>query len=298
MRAAAWLQHALAPRLDAGAAAWLNAAVATLAAGGTERDLYRLVSLVSRKLGKAPLLPSDAEHLSAVAARPGWNPSGWTVDQAARVLLLLASGGNSDCSDRSDLSDERVRFSARLNALCATADVDELVAFYRGLPLYPDAARHRARAAEGIRSNMRVVFEAVAHANPYPAEQLADDAWNQMVLKALFVGSALHPIHGLDARANPARARMLGDYAHERWAAQRSVNPELWRCIGACAAGPLWADLAQVLDTGSTPERAAVALALRHNAAPEAAALRARHATLCDALTAQATNWATVVNFH
>ncbi len=46
---------------------------------------------------------------------------------------------------------------------------------------------------------MRVVFEAVAHRNPYPAEQLPEAAWNQMVLKALFVGSRLAPIVGLDA---------------------------------------------------------------------------------------------------
>lgn len=289
MTAAAWLQHTLAQRLDATAAAWLHGAVACLnsgGAGGSDRDLYRVVSLVSRQLGKAPLLLTTAEQASADAARPGWNPAPWTVDQAARVLLLLAAGTDGE------------RFSTRLDALCATADVGELVAFYRGLPLYPDAPRHRARAAEGIRSNMRVVFEAVAHANPYPAEQLDDEAWNQMVLKALFVGSGLHPIVGLDPRANPALARMLCDYAHERWAAHRSINPELWRCVGACAAGPLWADLARVLNTGSAPERAAVVLAIRQNPAPEAAALLAPHAALRDAVAAQGTSWATVMDFH
>ena len=66
---------------------------------------------------------------------------------------------------------------------------------------------------------MRAVFEAVAHRSPYPREQFAENRWNHMVLKALFVGSALHPIQGLEERANPALARMLCDYAHERWAA-------------------------------------------------------------------------------
>jgi hypothetical protein len=289
MTPTAWLQHTLVQRLDASAAAWLHGAMACLGSdgsGGSDRDLYRVVSLASRKLGKAPLQLTAPEQADAAAARPGWNPAPWTMDQAARVLLLLLAAGN-----------DGERFSTRLDALCATADVDELVAFYRGLPLYPDAPRHRARAAEGIRSNMRVVFEAVAHANPYPAEQLADEAWNQMVLKALFVGSALHPIVGLDQRANPALARMLGDYAHERWAAQRSINPELWRCVGTCAAGPLWADLAHVLDTGSAPERAAVVLALRQNTAPEAAALLARHAALLDAVAAQRIGWSTLMDF-
>ena len=71
------------------------------------------------------------------------------------------------------------------------ATSSELVAFYRGLPLYPDQPRYALRAAEGMRTNMKGVFEAVAHRNPYPGEQFPEPAWNQMVLKALFVGSPL-----------------------------------------------------------------------------------------------------------
>ena len=50
---------------------------------------------------------------------------------------------------------------------------------------------------------------------------------------------------------------MLGDYAHERWAAGRPVSPELWRCVGPFASGALLDDLARVLDSGTPPERAA-----------------------------------------
>ena len=279
------LQQWLDARLDAPAAQWLQGAVASLAQATTDRELFRSISLVSRKLGKAPLA-LDANSLAlAEQARPGWNPSSWTLDQAGRVRLLLATAGDSDS------------FVRRLDQLCATADVDELVAFYRGLPLYPDAPRHRLRAAEGLRSNMKVVFEAVAHGNPYPAEQLAQDAWNQMVLKAIFVGSALAPIVGLDQRANATLARMLGDYAHERWAASRPVSPELWRCVGPFAGGPLLADLGRVLESGTPPERAAAMLALRSATDLQARKLQENHAGLRDAVAAAGTDWGSVLEF-
>ena len=280
------LQQWLDQRLDAAAAQWLRDAVAGLAGGGTDRELFRSISLASRKLGKAPLALDAAALAVAEQARPGWNPTGWTVDQAARVRLLLAAVADSDT------------FVARLDQLCATADVDEMVAFYRGLPLYPDPPRHRVRAAEGVRTNMRVVFEAVAHRNPYPAEQLAEEAWNQMVLKALFVGSTLGPIVGLDQRANPTLARMLRDYAHERWSAGRAVSPELWRCVGPFASDEMLADLSKVLDKGAPPERAAAVLALRSASSPEARRLLDRHAALRDVVAARGVDWTSALEFN
>lgn len=277
------LQQWLDQRLGAEAAQWLRDCVASLAGGGTDRDLFRSVSLVSRKLGKAPLALDATALALADAARPGWDPSSWTMDQAGRVRLLLAAAAHSD------------NFVRRLDQLFATADVDELVAFYCGLAVYPDPPQHRLRAAEGVRTNMKVVFEAVAHRNPYAAAQLPDDAWNQMVLKALFVGSTLNPIVGLDCRANATLARMLSDYAHERWSAGRPVSPELWRCVGPFASGPLLADLERVLDTGTPTERAAAVLALRGAADPEARRLLDRHRALSDAMAARGADWKSVL---
>lgn len=280
------LQHWLDQRLDAAGGEWLRESAATLKGGGTDRDLFRCVSLASRKLGKAPLALDATALAVAEQARPGWDPAPWTVDQAARIRLLLAAATDSDT------------FVRRLDQLCATADLDELVAFYCGLPIYPDPPRHRLRAAEGVRTNMKVVFEAVAHHNPYPAEQLPEDAWNQMVLKALFVGSTLAPIVGLDSRTNATLARMLGDYAHERWSAGRQVSPELWRCVGPFASGQLLADLGRVLETGTPPERAAAVLALRSASDPEARRLLDRHAALRDAVAARGIDWKSALEFN
>jgi hypothetical protein len=280
------LQLWLDRRLDPAGAAWLRDAVAAVSTAGTDRELFRAVSLVSRKLGKASLGLDAADMALARETRPRWDPSCWTIDQSARIRLLLASSGGIEA------------FVRRLDQLCATADVDELVAFYRGLPLYPDPPRHRQRAAEGLRTNMRVVFESVAHRNPYPCEQLSQDAWNQMVLKALFVGSTLDPIVGLDARANAALARMLCDYAHERWAARRPVSPELWRCVGPFASGPALADLERVLENGTPPERAAAVLALRGASDPQARVLLDRHASLRDVVVARGVDWKSALEFN
>ena len=177
-----------------------------------------------------------------------------------------------------------------------TADVGELVTFYRGLPLYPGQTQYVRRASEGVRSNMKAVFEAVAHYNPYPAEQFDESVWNQMVLKALFIGSSLQPIMGLDERANPMLMRMLCDYAHERWAAGRNVSPELWRCVGPYADDAAIADLARVLERGTPPEREGAILALIACSQPRAADLLESVPELAARAESGELNWATVVS--
>ena len=272
------LQQWLDSRLPVDARTWLADAAQRLRNGG-DTDLYRSVSLVTRKIGKADLALSPAEMGQAAAARESWNPSDWSLDQAARIYLLLVSGADG------------ATFLRRLDQLCNTADVGELVAFYRGLPLYPDQSRYVLRAAEGIRTNMKAVFEAVAHRNPYPSEQLSEPAWNQMVLKTLFIGSTLHPIVGLDRRANPELARMLCDYAHERWAAGRPISPELWRCVGPHARGEMLHDLGRVLEKGTGPERTAAALALASSPDPAALGLLRAYPELSVAVSGNKVSW-------
>ena len=278
------LEQWLVARLPGEAAAWLKDSAQRLRGSDGDKNLYMSVSLVPRKIGKADLALNAAELGQATAARPGWDPREWSLDQAARVYLLLAAGSDG------------ATFSRRLDQLCATADVGELVAFYRGLPLYPDQRRHVLRAAEGVRTNMKAVFQAVAHRNPYPSEQLAEPAWNQMVLKALFIGASLDPIVGLDRRANPALARMLSDYAHERWAAGRPVSPELWRCVGPHARGDMLADLGRVLEKGTGPERAAAALALSSSPDPAASGLLWAYPELSVAVSDHKISWQAIAN--
>jgi hypothetical protein len=88
-------------------------------------------------------------------------------------------------------------------------------------------------------------------------------------VKALFIGSSLWPIQGLDQRANPHLARMLVDFAHERWAAGRAVSPELWRCVAPHADPQGMAALQRAFDTGGDMDRLAVALAVERTQAAD-----------------------------
>ncbi len=274
-----FLRKWLTGRLDPTALQWVEQTATRLAAANKEADLNLAFTLAPRKTGKADMALTAAELAEAERVRAGWNPSLLTVDQATRLYLLLACHATGEVFER------------RLDQLCATADMAELVVLYSGLPLYPEQERYRLRAAEGARTNMKIVFEAVAHRNPYPSEQLEDDAWNQMVLKALFVGSALHPIVGLDRRANPVLARMLCDYAHERWSAGRPVSLELWRCVGPYASGGAVEDLNRVLTKGTEPEKKAAALALASSDDPAAARTLAAHPALAGAVANKAISW-------
>jgi len=258
-----WLERRLPPD----AMAWLRERCGEVAAGAPDRRLFLAFSAASRHTGRDELSMTADELTEANGLREGWDPRSWTADQAGRVALLLHLPG-----------DDRERYVAALDRLFGAADLGELVALYKALPLLAFPEAHRARCAEGVRTNMTDVFTAVAHFNPYPAEQLDEIAWHQVVLKALFVGVALDPIVGLDRRATPELARMLCDYAHERWSAHRPVSPELWRCVGPHADDLALGDLARVLrDGGDAASQRAATLALRACPRPDAAVLLARY---------------------
>lgn len=259
---AGWLRRAL----DGEAAAWFEATLAALREGADERHLMRALGLAPRKLGKDDLALTSDDAAKADAVRAGFDPTGLTVDQAARIAFLLAADRGDDGG-----------FARRLAELYRSADLTESIAYLRGLALFPASRELLPVAGEGVRSAVRPVFEAVAHRNPYPSEMFDRAAWNQMVLKALFIGSSLLPIQGLAARANPELAAVLVDYAHERWAAGRPVSPELWLCVGPFAEGAMLADLEKVLATGMPEERAAAAAALRASPNPDARDILARH---------------------
>ncbi len=252
------LRQWLNVRMEQDAINWLQERCSSIRKGNLQ-ELYLGFGLVSRKVPKLALELTSDELRQADAVRPDWHPGYWSVQDAARTLLVLEY-----------TPDRPEQFISALDKLFAAGEVHELVALYQAIPVFPYPQRHTERAGEGIRTNMQSVFRAIAHKNPYPAEQLDEGMWNQMVLKCLFIGTALHPVVGLDTRLNPALSQMLCDYAHERWAASRTVHPELWRCVRPEMTATALQDLQRVVEQGNELEKQAAALSLAGSSLPEA----------------------------
>ena len=82
-------------------------------------------------------------------------------------------------------------------------------------------------AIEACRTNVETVFCAIALDNVYPAEHFADANFNQMVLKAVFIGAPVAQIEGLDTRRTPELIAMAESYGSERAAAGRPVPADI-----------------------------------------------------------------------
>ena len=258
MKAQDALLRWLAFRLEPAAQTWLQEHCQKLAAESSDKQLHKTLYLsfsqAVRHTGKNLLEANAAEQAEAHAVHPGWNLSGWTLDQAARVALLLSLPPGPKTIEA-------------LLALQQSADLGEHLALVRALFLLPDAKGLLHIAREAIRSNMRDVFAAISQNNPYPEQYCDDIAWNQMVVKCLFVDLPLRSIYGLDRRANSELCRILVDLSRERLAAGRPLSPEAWRCVGPFAdsdvAGGEQALLAMEMAlNGTLPERRGAALGL------------------------------------
>lgn len=213
-------------------------------------QLAKVFVMLPRKTGKLPVAMMDGQQEVLNAAGFGYIRS-WTVDRLCRVWLLTTL----------DLKDKELLFSS-INRLFLSAEVNEAVALYSALPFLPHPEIWINRCAEGIRSNIGSVLEAIMENNPYPAANLDEAAWNQLVLKAFFTEKNINLIVGLDQRANLQLALTLVDYAKERWAAGREVHPQLWRLVGKFTNAEIFETLKTGLQHYNQVQQRAIALAI------------------------------------
>jgi len=218
--------------------------------------------LAPRKTGKAALQISEQEAQQLDTILPGVSLNGWTVDMLGRAYLLLEL-------DETDTEE----YFRKIENLFLAAEVNELVSLYSSLPLLAHPDMWVKRCAEGIRSNIGNVLEAIMYQNPYPQKNLDQSAWNQLVLKAFFTGKEVGKIQGIDNRANKELAYVISDYVHERRAAGRDINPSLWRLVGPFIDDKLFDDVKWAFESGVYVNQKAAALALSQSNYPTATEL-------------------------
>jgi len=281
----AFLETLFSQHATTEAVSWLKEKQELVRTSETGKALYLPFSAAPRYVGKAPVTLSSTALQTANEHRRGFYPANWTLDQLARTILLLSLP-----SENAD------NYSKTVLKLFGTADMGELVALYAALPLLPHPEKFVHQATEGIRTNMGNVYEAIALHNPFPSENFSEAAWNQMVLKTIFTGKSISKIYGLDARSNPDLARMLSDYAHERWAAGRTVTPELWRPVGPHLNETILPDIKKLFASFNETEQEAAALACSQSTYPEAQTLLDEHPLLKYKIEEGQLNWSHISN--
>jgi len=248
-----------------------------------DRPLNNAFMLLPRKTGKAPLKITAQQSEAIGAAIPGFSVDSWTVDHLGRAYLLM----NLDRSNKEE-------YFRKIENLFLAAEMSEQVALYSSLPLLAHPELWVKRCSEGIRSNIGIVLEAIMYNNPYPSQNLEQAAWNQLVLKAFFTDKEIGKIVGIDQRANKELAYIISDYAHERWAAGRELNPNMWRLVGPFIDDKLFEDIKRLFEDGKLTERRAGALAITASNYAPAKALLNKYPELERAIENKNLSWDTI----
>jgi len=233
---------------DRSGAEWITNKLQQVAHEGTAQQFVMAFSMAPRKVPTHALALSTHANTQFNQWYPGFDASKWTYDQLCRVALMAHLPPTTN--------------QPILDQLFGMADLREQVSLYSGLYLLPNANTFAYRAAEGVRTNMADVFDAIALNNPYPAAFLNEGAWNQLVLKAIFMERPVYRIHRLDERCNTTLANIAIDYAHERWSAGRTVTPELWRLVVPFVNERILADLQKAAIAGDRLSQQAAARAM------------------------------------
>lgn len=187
-----------------GAQAWLTTALDKIDPNALS-GVRVLLARCGRKVGTAPLPAAEIEA------------EAWTARDAARAAIVLR------VFERAGPSSALTAYGQWLRR----GEQGEQESLLRMLPLLPDPERLVPHAVEACRTNSEVVFRAVACGNPYPAAHFPDDSFNQLVLKAVFMGVPVSEIEGLASRVTAELLRMADDFATERTAAGRSVPSDI-----------------------------------------------------------------------
>ena len=238
---------------------WLKGKIEKLAGDKSSKDLFMTYSLLNVKFDATNLISFkklDTESASYFSAHST------NMLQVARIYLLSEVLGH----------DEEY-YTPKVANIIQVADTSELETFLKYLILLPNPEAYKQTAVEALRTNIATIFDAISLNNPYPAKYFNDQQWNQMFLKAAFMERDLSQIESVDERANADLTRIISDYAHERWAAGRKIDPLFWRPVSKFLNEELLNDMKTLLNSDDVLENNSGALCCYYSENDKALAL-------------------------
>ncbi|MEO9481773.1 MAG: EboA domain-containing protein [Maribacter dokdonensis] len=239
--------------------AWLKGKIESLKENKSSKDLFMTYSLLNVKFDAANVISFDALATTSSRYLSGHKA---TMLQVSRIYFLAEV-----------LSQDIEFYTPKVANIIQVADTGELETFLKYLVLLPNPEAYKQTAVEALRTNIATIFDAISLNNPYPAEYFNDQQWNQMFLKAAFMERDLSQIASIDERANEDLARIISDYAHERWAAGRKIDPLFWRPVSKFLNEQLLGDMKTLLNSDDVVENLAGALCCYYSENEKALAL-------------------------
>lgn len=199
------LRRIVETRATPAASAWF---AEQLAVAGDEARLRVAFAGAGRRLGTDAIGDEAAGRITAAGLT--W-PATAGTDECGRAALLLAAPATPSLA----------------RDLLRRGEVRERQAVLRVLAALPQPEALVELAVDACRTNVLTVFEAIACDNDFPARHFDDHAFDQMVLKALFVGAPVARIAGLAERTTAELVRMVDAFASERRAAGRPIPDDV-----------------------------------------------------------------------
>lgn len=266
--------------LDADTKSWFLQKIKIITDEKSARELYLAYSLCSSKFkGRAfDTMKCGDKRLGDFLSERNAN-----LVEIGRLALLVQA-----------LETDPDHFSDKIVRLAQMADSKELETFLKYLVLLPKPERFSFIAVDSLRTNIATVFDTIALNNMYPVLYFNDQQWNQMYLKAVFIGSDLSKIRGVDQRANADLARIISDYAHERWAASRTIDPLIWRPTTNCLQDALLDDMKRLLASDDIAENKAAVLCCHHSNNTDAKKLLGDHQDLVKQIERGDLTWSNI----
>ena len=259
---------------------WLTDKIASIIQLQSTKDLYLTYSLIATKIAvKNPFDTStaDAELNSYIQVQKG------NIQQIARMYLLSKV-----------LEADEDFFSSKVANIIQVADTSELEAFLKFLILLPNPEKYKTAAVDALRTNISTVFGAIAYNNPYPGKYFNEQQWNQMYLKTIFIEGDLNAILDIDERANEDLTRIIFDYAHERWAASRDIDPYFWRPVSNFLNEELLSNMKRLLESEDQVENKAAVLCLFNSDQAEAHELLKQYPILLEKVKNKTISWSSL----